>query len=214
MKLHGLFFQPPLKDNYFGHILEEVYKSNIYAPYMPKEKGICVEIGANVGLVSYYLSDYFNTIYSIEPASDHFETLNFMLNYNDIKNVKTFQYAVSNKDGEQDFYHYPNRTMYSLTPNLQAVQEVEKVKTIRLDTFFKENKIEHCEFLKLDCEGEEFNILGGDGFGNVADKIDLIIGEVHGWGDRNPQQLFESLKNRGFKVETLPNDATIFLARK
>ena len=96
--------------------------------------------------------------------------------------------------------------------NVKAL--TERVKTIRLDTFMKEYKLDHVDFMKLDAEGEEFNILGGTGFGNIADKIDTIVGESHSWGGRNPNQLRSAMQERGFTVTTMPSDAMIFVWRR
>ena len=52
-KSHAFFFTPPLATNFFGHIMEEMWKSRIYDPYLPlrKEGTVALDIGANVGLV-------------------------------------------------------------------------------------------------------------------------------------------------------------------
>ena len=70
------------------------------------------------------------------------------------------------------------------------------------------------DLLKLDVEGVEFEILGGDGFANVADKIDLIVGERHGFSQRPESQLKDSLAANGFDYLTVENDAALFIAKK
>lgn len=213
---HGIFFDPPLEDNYWGHIFEEVYKSGLYQPFIPSDpKGKSVlDVGANVGVTSYFFHNKFETVYAIEPSSDHFETLTFMLNYNKITNVKPFKFALSNKDGESQFFHYGNKTMNSLYGNLGEHVAVEDVKLKRLDTFFKEEKIEHIDLLKMDCEGVEYEILCGDSFANVSDKIDAVIGEVHTFSGRDPNQIKDTLEDKGFTFNWLPHDANLFYAKK
>jgi hypothetical protein len=78
----------------------------------------------------------------------------------------------------------------------------------------KDEGIDHVDFMKLDVEGSEGEILAGPGFGNVADKIDTIVMETHSWGVRPPQQIKDALTNRGFKVVQIPNDASIFVATR
>lgn len=217
MKLHGLYFQPPLKNNYFGHIIGEIYKDRFYDPYLQGKKDLTIlDLGANVGIFSYYASEFAKVVYAVEPAQEHFETLNHMLKQNEITNVKPFQFAVSNQDGEENFYHYENKTMYSLYGNIQGVNQTgfEKVPLKRLDTFFKEQNIEHVDLMKLDIEGVEYEVLGGDGFGNIADKVDCVLGEMHSWAGRNPNQIKEAFVSRGFKFEWFPHDAQLFRAYK
>ena len=89
---------------------------------------------------------------------------------------------------------------------------------LSLNKLFEENDIKHVDLLKLDVEGSEYQILGHESFSKVADKIDLIIGEIHIWADRNPNQLKEALTNRGFKFEWLgrkdENNPGLFVAKK
>jgi FkbM family methyltransferase len=213
---NGLFFNTPLEDNYWGHIFEEVYKSGLYQPFIPAiSKGkVALDVGGNVGITSYFFHDKFETVYTIEPSTDHFETLNFMLDYNKITNVKPFKFALSGKDGKSMFYHYENQTMNSLYPTLGEIKDKEEVELKRLDTFFKEQKIDHVDLMKLDCEGVEFEILGGDGFANIADKIKTIIGEIHSFSGRQPNQIRDVLESKGFKFTWLPHDANLFQATK
>lgn len=223
-KIQGLFFIPPLENNFFGHILEEVYKTNLFASVIPqkKENTVVIDCGANVGLTSYYFSSRFEKVYSIEPAKDHMEVLKYMLEYNDIKNVYPFQFALSMYDkNDENFYHYSNKTMNSLYGNLAnnnptglQQTEVEKIQLKRLDTFMKEQNIEHVDLLKVDIEGVEFEVLCGDSFGNVADKIDTVVCEIHNYSGRNPNQIVDALKLRGFTVQVIPHDATLIVARR
>ena len=79
----------------------------------------------------------------------------------------------------------------------------ELVKCKTLDTVFKENKIEHIDVLKIDVEGTEHMIFGEKSFGNVAPKIDLIIGEAH-WNlsyGGIPMLIPIMLEQWGFKTE-------------
>lgn len=219
--IQGLFFIPPLEDNYFGHILEEVYKTHLFDSVLPKKKegSVVIDIGANVGLTSYYFSSRFEKVYAIEPAQEHADVMRYMLKYNKIENVELFQFALSmyNKPQEK-LFHYNNKTMNSLYGNLQGpglqMLGTEDIELKRLDTFMKEQKIEHVDLLKVDCEGVEFEILCGDSFGNIADKVDTVVCEIHQYAQRNPNQIIDALKIRGFKVEVIPHDATLVIARR
>jgi len=105
--------------------------------------------------------------------------------------------------------------MYSLH---QAVNDQsskpEKVQAITLEKLFEDEKIEHCDLLKMDIEGTEYEVLGSDSFANVSPKIDAVVGETHAWAGRNPNQLRDSLENNGFKYQTIPNDASLFVGVK
>lgn len=215
--MHAFFFEPPIENNYIGHIVAEVFKDRVYAPYVEGKKGkVCLDIGGNLGFTAYYFSRYFDTVHVLEPAKEHYAVLTHQLEYNKLTNVIPHNIALANFDGEGQFYHLENKTMWSLRPaGVDNTQQHETVKTIRLDTFLKENNIEHVDFMKLDCEGSEADIICSESFQNAADKIDMIFIEVHAWLGRNLNQLKEGLKMAGFKtIETIPNEAMLWIARK
>jgi len=216
--LKAIFFYGSIEENWLGHIFSEVYKDQIYRPYLPlqKEGTVAIDVGGNIGLVSLYLSKYFEKIITLEPSFEHFDALNRNLQIHKITNVKPIKKALFIKEGEFPFGGpKDNKTMRSLHAAVwQDGKHSEMVEAITIDKLLEDEKIEHVDLLKLDIEGTEMEIFGSEGFSKVAHKIDTIIGERHSWSGRHPNQLNDSLKNNGFIVETLPNDADIFVARK
>jgi FkbM family methyltransferase len=218
--IKGLFFRDA-KLNSIGHIVAEVWKDYIYHPFLNGKKDLTIiDAGANVGFTAFYFSEYAKVVHCIEPAKEHLEVLKKMIEFNGLENiVKPHNFALSIKDDVGELTHYSNTTMYSLYSNIKgnellSVTGKEPTVLKRLDTFFKEEKIEHCDFLKLDVEGVEFEILGSDSFANVASKIDQMVVEVHQYSDRNPNQIVDSLRLRGFEVLTIPNQALLFYAKR
>lgn len=212
--MQGFFWEGDINSYYLGHQFEEIFKSRIYAPYMEGKSDITViDCGANIGVFTIYAQKYSKKVYSIEPAKEHFFNLSHMIEFNAYSNVTAFNIAFGNYDGEGTFYHDANKTMFSLTPN-QKTDDTEKVQVMRLDTFFQKNNIEHIDVFKIDTEGEEYNIICGDGFANVANKIDLVIGETHVWANRNPSQLKDAFRMNGFSFEVIPGEAALFVAKR
>lgn len=220
--MNGLFWEGDINAYFLGHQAEEIFKSRIYDPYVYGRKDLTIiDVGGNLGLFTIYAQPFAKQIYTIEPSGEHIKVINKMVEFNEFKNVRVCQFALSSKDGEEKFYHYNNKTMYSLygniaqTPGSTVVATGEEiVKLKRLDTFFKEENIEHVDFMKLDVEGVEFEITGSDSFKNVASKIDTIVCEVHTFSGRNPNQILDAFKNNGFKVKQIPGDATLLVATR
>jgi len=214
--LQGIFWTGDVDNHYIGHQFEEIFKSRIYAPYLESTKdAIVFDVGANVGVFSLYASKYAKHVYAFEPALEHFDTLNRMVAFNHLDNVTPIKKAIYINDGVLPFYHNKNRTMYSLHMGVEdGSQPKEHVETVRLDTFMKEQKIDHVNMLKLDIEGSEFEILGSESFRKVAPKIDVVIGETHQWANRHPHQIVEALKNNGFKFEPIQGDAQLFVGKR
>ena len=68
----------------------------------------------------------------------------------------------------------------SLDISINALNEelYEEVQTVTLSSIFEKEKIEHCHFLKLDCEGAEQEIIEEIVTG-LHFKIDLVVAEFH-----------------------------------
>lgn len=210
-KTFGFFWKGDFDHYFLGHQFEEIFKTRIYAPYLENKKdAVVLDIGGNLGLFSLYASKYAKQVYCVEPTPDHFEMINQMLVFNEITNVKPIQKAVYIENTTLPFYQNPNKTMNSLH---QAVAHKDyppiQVEAVSLDKLFEDEGIEHVDLMKLDIEGTEIEVLSSLGFHKIADKIDVIVTERHAWAGRNPNQLDEALKNNGFKVLTIPNDADI-----
>ena len=217
--IQGLFWNDDINAYYPGHQFGEVYKDRNYDPYLPtnKKNTVCVDIGANIGVTSYFFSHYFEKVISLEPSKEHFECLSKMIQFNKLENVTPIRKALYMKEGEFDFYHPTNKTAFTLHTAVTGGPQLsppEKVETITLTKLFEENKIDHVDLLKMDVEGSEFEILGGSDFKEVSDKISTIFIERHDWAGREPKQLEDTLKMRGFTVTKVAGQADLLVATK
>lgn len=216
--LRGIFFYGELEDNWIGHQMVDIYHDQIYRPLLPllKEHTTALDIGGNIGLVSMYLSHYFEKVITLEPSSEHFDAFNRNLQINNITNVTPINKALYIKNGKFPFGGpIKNKTMRSLhMATWPEGKQEEVVDAITLDTLFEEQKIDHVDLLKLDIEGSEFEVLAHSSFKKVAPKIDVIIGEFHKWAGRHPNQIREALELNGFKMSGLPHDSEIFIGKR
>lgn len=200
--------------SYIPHILEEIYIRNVYAPYFNDKKDLTIlDLGFNIGLFSMYASKFAKQIYAFEPTLETFEIGKRNIEDNNITNVKLFQKAIMKEDGKITFFHSDNTTMNSAIEavNSQNVGEKtkEEVDAIRLDTFVKEEGIEHIDFMKMDIEGSEAEVIGSKSFENIAPILDAMVLELHDWNGVNPQQIVTTLRDYGFVVEVIPAQALI-----
>lgn len=215
--IHAIFYYPPLELSYIGHQAEEIYKTKLYEPYLQGKKDlVIIDCGANMGMTADYFSQFARDVYAVEPAQNNCELIRKKMAFNEITNVHVIQKALYLENGSFPLFHNAsNKTMSSLNQAIHDGQTPpEDVEAITLDKLFEEQGISHCDLLKLDIEGSEIEVLSSEGFRLVASKIDLIIGERHSWSGRDPNQLNEALKSNGFKVEVVPHDADLFIAKK
>jgi FkbM family methyltransferase len=212
--MQGIFYNK-FDGSYIPHILKELYIEKVYAPYLEGKKDlVVVDAGSNVGLFTQYVAPYAKKIYAIEPAREHLGVLSHMVIYNKLTNVEIIPKALSHMNKEMMFFHSKNRTMHSLNKRVDDTGESEVVQTTTMDKLFKDYDIKHVDFMKLDVEGVEVDLVGSEGFEKVADKIDCMVVEWHQWSGRNPSQLVTTLRDYGFTVSPIQADASLFVAKR
>jgi len=171
----------------------------VYEPFLLGRNDLIIaDLGANIGLASYYFKDYAREVFAVEPSQQHLEELRKMLEFNKIANVTVCPYAISNKNGTTKFYHSENTTSFSLTNLTANNPDFEEVKTKTFDSFMAENKLDHLDLLKLDVEGEEGKVISSDGFKEYAPRIQTIIGEYHEWTNMAKPQFENTFRDLGY----------------
>lgn len=153
---------------------------NIYR--IPKNPKVVIDIGANIGCISLVAARLgAESVYSFEPASDNFETLKHNVEINGFQDkIHCINLGVG-KPGETKLYIHPQNsgaTSAYLAQNGAVEDNFETVKFISIRDVFKNYNIEHCDFLKMDCEGSELDIIN-DIDDELASRIDQISLEFH-----------------------------------
>ena len=161
-----------------------------------------IDVGAHIGLFTLYASQFCNKgrIFSFEPVKENFELLLENVKSNNLEQVKIFNLAVSNSNESIKLYINDDESGHSMFSQSSKSTVVD---SISLKKFFDDNHIEHCNFLKLDCEGAEYEIIKNLPF-SYFKKIDKIVIEYH-MADSHPElltELKENLANQNFKIET------------
>jgi FkbM family methyltransferase len=176
MSLNALFYpKMRLFDTlYFPHILKDIHIDGSYSDFFKWPMGIVLDFGANCGLTTHYFREFAKKVYSVEPSPDQFEALKMNKEYNKWDNVEIFNVALAAKDGEALFHtNRTNMTAGSLDNPFHSSLRMHKfddgvqVKTVAIDTFFKENSIENVDFMKMDIEGQEEEIIQSPAFDGI-----------------------------------------------
>ncbi len=173
--------------------------------------GTVVDVGAQIGVFTGFIAHHSPdaTVHSFEPMSDNFAMLEKNIAGNHFKNVHPHQQAVSSEEGELKLYLSDDNTgMHSL---YRPSERFETVQSMAFDTLYKKLGIDTCDVLKLDCEGAEYDIIGGASRETLA-RTKAIVMEYHN-PEKNPAML-EQLKAAGFEVMQSPAEALIFAHRK
>ena len=193
--------------------LIEEYKSQNFEI---KDNDIIIDVGGHIGLFSLYASQFCKNglIYSFEPVPENYNLLIDNIQSNDLNQIKSFNLAVSNSNSNVKLYLNDDEAGHSMFSKSSKTITVD---SISLQQIFDDNNIENCNFLKLDCEGTEYEILQNLPL-SYFDKIEKIIIEYH-MADSHPE-LLENLKkllisqNYFLKTKKLFSDIGFLYASK
>jgi len=117
-------------------------------------------VGANIGLNEIVLSEVNNsTIHSFEPIPENHEYLVQNIRGNNIKNIEIYNYGLSKKSGVIPIA--VNGDSSSLTNVSDTVFDKIECYFSTIDDFFLDNKLDRLDFLKIDVEGHDVEVLKG-----------------------------------------------------
>ena len=142
-----------------------------------------VDIGANFGIYTLAMAKNLGDsgrIWSFEPAPTTTAFLAGSIEDNNLKNVHLVKAGLSDRLGSATLYLSRNSEMNSLTRRSSSGERTETVPLLTLDQCREDFGWENIDFIKLDAEGEEVNILRG-GKRLLADLSPIIMTEYkHG----------------------------------
>jgi|GEM_PF-2793234 len=169
------------------------------------------DVGSHIGIVACYLCKIVGengSVHSFEPFPDSYNRLNENIVINDYKNIKTNQVAISDKIGNQIFYYEPSNwelnSLGSVSNGSNRLNKKINVEVNTIDNYCEKNKISKINFLKIDTEGYEINVLRGSEKMLKNKSIDLIQFEISKIPleslDRRPDEIILFLKDKGYFV--------------
>lgn len=126
---------------------------------------VFVDVGANVGQHSLFMSKYCSHVHSFEPWDGVLNTLKRNLILNKIKNVTTYSVGLGNEDKSLPFYtpyNFCNKGSSSfIADHNEKNTKALDLPIVRADAYFKKQGIEKIDIVKIDVEGFEKFVLEG-----------------------------------------------------
>lgn len=155
-------------------ILQEYHKPGFEIKY----NDTIIDIGAHAGFFALYAAQYCNAghIFCFEPVSDNFDLLAENIRINKLTNVTCCNNAVSNQD--KIVRIYLNSTDQAAHSIYGIGKEYIESAATTLNDIINVNGIKVVNFLKLDCEGSEYDILQATSNEHM-EKIQKICLEYH-----------------------------------
>lgn len=161
---------------------EDFFIKKILKRKIKKNDPIFFDVGSNIGSYSLLLRKEFpkSTIYSFEPNPYTYKKIEEeALN----KNIKFYNIGLYSKSGSNFIYDYKDRSgtqhasIYEkIITDIHSSDSVEKIESTyeTLDNFCYINNINKIDFIKIDTEGSEFDVLLGSKKMLEKNCIDII----------------------------------------
>ncbi len=174
-KIHGYKLKLDLADSGISRQLVIDGTREEQLRYVLKEeigKGMTIlDIGANIGyypLMEAKLVGDYGLIYAVEPAPDNYKQLIKNIELNGLSHLfKTYNMGISNKKGKERFYLSTHSNLHTFIKEGFKDKYITKgvtencieVEVTDLSSFLEDNK--HLEFIRMDVEGYEVEIIDG-----------------------------------------------------
>lgn len=214
--------------NYINQHFENETKVQNIARKLVKPGMTAIDVGANLGNYSIVLGKLVGEsgkVYAFEPTSTVFKNFKDRLDNQGLSNINVFKKAVFSENKEIEFHEFPEE--YSVWNSLGKPQilnpenpqeyipivKTEIVEGITLDFFCETENIERIDYLKIDVEGAEADVLLGATKLLENKNIDFIQFEVsqrmlEGW-NRKAEDVFNILIEYGYECHRIEDEGLI-----
>ena len=172
-----------LDSNSIQMISNEIFDKNIYEKYVKvKEGDVVMDVGSNVGAFTVSILNK-NPLkaYCIEPSN----TLMDVIKQNTQNKCVYINKAISDKTStetiKEGVHIYYN--------------EGDEYETITFKELIDENQIDKIDFLKIDCEGGEYDVFTEKNKEWILSNVKHIAGELHLWGTIDSVNKFKTFRD-------------------
>lgn len=153
------------------------------------------DVGANIGYYTLLAAPISKRVFAFEPVGKIYEQVNRNILRNRLANVKTFNCAVGDHDGEAALF-LPQSSENIGLASLEAMDNAERVivPLVTLDRVVRDHAINRVDLIKIDVERAEVQAFeGGRELLSRSDAPDVIFESHQGSGAA------EWLRQHGFQ---------------
>lgn len=184
-------------------ILIEIFKDEVYEQVHKPERGdIVLDIGAYTGMFTIKASlrvGRTGLVVAIEPEPLTYAYLRW--NCRQLSNVRLVLKALSSKQGKGKLYLSPVPGAHSMT-YIHKEEDSILVDVTTVDELVSELKLPKVDFIKLDAEGAELEVLKGAEKTLATNNVKLAIASYHSLPNGKPEVplLVSFLEEKGYEV--------------
>jgi FkbM family methyltransferase len=194
--------------------LEEVIYRDIYErEYRIGPGDVVMDVGAHIGSFTMKAAKEVGptgTVTSFEPSSENFRLLKQNVEANSYKNTRLFNVAVGSQPGTAQLILHKRRGMNSIyTASNDKPVGIEDVPVRTLDDVAQELGLSKVNFLKIDAEGAELEVIKG-ATTILSSYRPSIAMETHDFGP-SKEEIARFLAPFGYGVKETPYHAHLGL---
>lgn len=164
---HGIQFEVDIKNKYlhWTSVMQNRWEPTtfeIFYQFLDKEHSM-IDIGAWIGALSLFGGNFAKTVYAIEPDPVAYPEIKDNIKLNPKLDIRLFDCAIDFQTGTRYFGNgVHGESLGDSTSSVYMVKrssEPVKVNTMTLTEFITANNITDCNFIKIDVEGSEVEII-------------------------------------------------------
>lgn len=196
----------PFDRNPIKKILTRENFRDEFSMYDRYAKGkVVVDVGANVGIHSVYLSHLAKAVYAFEPVPQTFDFLKETISLNRCTNITAINSALGDTIGTIQMQIFTPELSGWNSIHMPATEEAKPISTqvvpiTTLDLLAEEYHLDDIGFIKIDVEGHELEVLQGAHKLLSEARIGVIQFEVTTMHMKDATPIFNLLKSYGYET--------------
>jgi FkbM family methyltransferase len=197
-------YRPGTEDESVISNIKDLIEQFVKLPeYFPKEGDTLIDVGGHIGTFALMAATRIpnSRVYSIEACEETYEFLIKNIQANNLTSVYPFHLALDKTKGTTKLFYNTKDGNWGHTIVKSFSNQGEEVATDTLTNFMTDQNIKLCDYMKLNCEGAEFNILLHTPKDILAKcKLILILYHLDLAEEASLDELKEHLKVAGFRL--------------
>ena len=186
--------------------ITEVYELGIYEKFFRIEpEDNVLDLGAHIGSFTLRAAKEVGLkgmVVAVEPSSENFELLEKNIALNGCSNVKLLQTAAGKDFEVAEFFIHENPSSNSFYNSRTKTIRSEKVTIRTLDSIIDELQFKKVDFVKIDVEGAELDVLKG-ATSTISKYHPKVVLELHSFGP-SADDVAHFLEQFGYATKRVP----------
>jgi FkbM family methyltransferase len=181
------------------------HEGHIVGRFAPKEGDTVIDIGAHIGRYTITSSKQVGKtgkVVAIEADPDNFQLLKRNIALNKLTNVMPLNYAVFSERTRMKLYEQSASAKYNslMLARAARTKNYVEVEADTLDSILKLNEVNQVNWIKIDVEGAEFEVLKGSAKTLSSENMSLLI-EIHNIEDPgHHHNIVDFLKYHNYEI--------------